>query len=227
MKNRIIQISITAIFFFGLLAILKFNFKTSDLALIVLIVSVLIAILIKVLFVGLVNPPDWLFRMRFLIMGIGSGIFIGILLFTMEAIKDALISHDLLKYILMGAIFGGLFNNSIIFSKSQRLKKRKGVFLLERQLIKDFAKIIVPNGERFSGRLILTNNKLIFLSHKNEDKLFEKDLGEINPVINTYSFLGIPNGFRIENEQDLIIKIAFPYYWLKRIEKRKRIKTTT
>ena len=115
----------------------------------------------------------------------------------------------------------------MIFSNSQRLKKRKGVFLLERQLIKDFAKIIVPNGERFSGRLILTNNKLIFLSHKNEEKLFEKDLGEINPVINTSSFFGIPNGFKIENEPDLIFKIAFPYYWLKRIEKRKNIKTTT
>lgn len=222
MNNRIIQISIKAIFIIGLLAVLKFYLKTSDLALITLILLGLIAVAIKIFFVGFVHLPNWLYRMRFTVTGIGSGIFVGVLFFTTEAIeKDTFIIVDLFKFILIGATLGGLLNNSMIFSKSNRLKRGKGTFLLERQLVTDFAKIILSNGERITGKLILTTNKLLFLRQNNEEKIFEKDIIEIAPVINTYSFLKIPNGFSTGNDQ-VVLEVQFPYYWLKTIKKSKK-----
>ena len=227
MKNKILKNSFAVVFIIGLLVVLKYYFKTPDLGLIFIIVLGLIGGLIRVLAFGFINPPSWLYRIRFSVLGVFFGIFIGILLFGMEAIEDnTFIVRDLLKLILIGSVLGIIFNNSMIFSKSQKLKRRKGLFLLERQLVKDFAQLIKRNGERINGKLILSNDNLIFLGNGNEEKILEKDVREINPIINTRKFLGIPNGFKIENDEILLI-VPFPYYWLKRIEKRKRIKTTT
>lgn len=166
-------------------------------------------------------------RIRFTILGIGYGIFIGILLFGMEAIEDnTFIVNDLLKFILIGSVIGGIFNSSMIFGKSQKLKRRDGLFLSERQLIKDFAQLINRDGESINGKLVLTNENLVFLENGTNEKVLEKSIRELNPVINTMKFPGIPNGFKINNDE-IIFKVPFPGYWIKRIEKRKQIKMAT
>jgi hypothetical protein len=145
----------------------------------------------------------------------------------MEAIENnTFIVQDLLKFILIGSVIGGIFNNTLSFSKSQKLERKKGLFLLERQLVKDFAQLIKPDGESINGKLVLTNDNLIFLENGTNEKVLEKSIRELNPVINTMKFPGIPNGFKINNDE-IVLKVPFPRYWLKRIEKRKQIKMAT
>jgi hypothetical protein len=227
MKNKIIQKILTVIFFTGLAVVLKVYFDTPVIAIVFLLVFAILAGLIRVLVFGFVNPPDWLYRIRFTVLGIGYGIFIGALLFGMEAIENnTFIVQDLLKFILIGSVIGGIFNNTLSFSKSQKLERKKGLFLLERQLIKDFAQLINPDGESINGKLVLTNDNLVFLANGTNEKVLEKSIRELNPVINTMKFPGIPNGFKINNDE-IIFKVPFPGYWIKRIEKRKQIKMAT
>ena len=208
----------------GLSAILKFYFDTPNIGILFLVKLSLITELTKILVFGFLNPPSWLYRIRLTILGIFYGIFIGIMLYGMEAIdKNSFIIQDLLKFILIGAVIGGVFNNSMMFSQSQKLKRRKGLFLLERQLVKDFALLIKQNGEKIKGKLVLTNDHLIFLGNRNDEKVLEKEVHEIIPRISKVKFLGIPDGFILENDGTLL-KVPFPYYWMKRIDKRKKFK---
>ncbi len=212
----------------GLSAILKFYFDTSNIGILFLVGLSLIAGLTKILVFGFINPPSWLYRIRFSVLGIFYGIFIGIMLFGMEAIdKNSFIVQELLKFVLIGAVIGGVFNNSMMFSQSQKLKRRKGLFLLERQLLKDFALLVKQNGEKIKGKLVLTNEHLIFLGDRNDEKVLEKEVHEIIPRINKIKFVGIPNGFKIENDE-ILLKVPFPYYWMKRIDNRqKKVKKPT
>jgi len=227
MKKNIIQKILTAIFFTGLLVVLKIYFDTPDIAIVFLLVFTVLAGLIRVVVFGYVNPPDWLYRMRFTVLGIGYGIFIGVMLFGMEAIEDnTFIVQYLLKFILIGSVIGGIFNNTLSFGKSQKLERKKGLFMLERQLVKDFAQLINRDGTKINGKLVLTNDNLVFLENGTNEKVLEKSIGEISAVIYTIKFPRIPNGFKIENDE-IVLKAPFPGYWLKRIDKRKQIKMVT
>jgi len=59
---------------------------------------------------------------------------------------------------------------------------------------------------------------LIFLGNETEGKILERDVCEIHPNITKTRFLGIPDGFSIENDE-ILLKVSFPYYWLKSINK--------
>ena len=222
MKNEILKKIFVAVFITGLIIVLKVKFNVPYFAIIFLIGLGLIAGLIRNVVFGFVNPPDWLYRIRFSILGIFYGTFIGIMLFGMEAIeKNTFIFHDLIKLMILCSVIGGVLNGSMFFSKSQKLMSRKGLFLLERQLIKDFAHLIKLDGEEIKGKLVLTSDHLIFM--ENEEKILEKEVIEITPNINKSKLLGIPNGFRIVNDE-ILLKVPFPNYWLKRINKRKKVK---
>lgn len=235
MKNYIVKkssaiifsIGLAVLFFTGLSVLSRVYFDTPFITIVFAVVLSLLAGLTKVLVFGYVNPPDWLYRIRFTVLGIGYGIFIGILLFGIEAIQNnTFIVQDLLKFILIGSVIGGIFNGSMIFSKSQKLKRKDGLFLLERQLIKDFAQLVKPDGEQINGKLVLTNENLIFLENGTNKRVFEKKLGESSAVINTFKFPRIPNGFKIEND-GTVLKVPFPGYWLKRMDKRKQLINST
>ena len=209
----------------GLSAILKFYFETPNIGILFLLGLCLIAGLTRIFVFGFINPPSWLYQIRLSVLGIFYGIFIGIMLFGLEAIEEnSFIVQDLLKFILIGAVIGGVFNNSIMFGQSKKLKRQKGLFLLERQLVKDFAQLIKQNGEKIKGKLVLTNDHLIFLGNRDDEKILEKDIRDISPSIS--KIFGIPDGFKIENDE-ILLKVPFPYYWLKRIDKRQKIKKTT
>ena len=71
-------------------------------------------------------------------------------------------------------MIGIVFNNSILFSRSPKLKRQKALFLPERQLVKDSAVLIKQNGEKIKGTLVLTYEHLIFLGNgKKEIKMVE------------------------------------------------------
>ena len=81
--------------------------------------------------------------------------------------------------------------------------------------------LIKRNGEKIKGKLVLTNDHLIFLGNRREEKILEREVREIHPNISKTKFLRIPDGFRIEND-DTLLKVPFSYYWLKRINERKK-----
>jgi hypothetical protein len=221
MNPRTKNILIGLFLIIGLSAILKFYFKTPNIAILFLVVFGAISGLTTVLVRGFINPPSWLYRIRFSVQGISFGIFIGILLFGKEAIEQStFIIHHLLEYIVIGSVIGVVFINFEMFIQSQKLKRRKGLFLPERQLVKDSALLIKKNGEKIKGKLVLTNDHLIFLGNGKEEKNLEKEVCEIYPNVSKTKFLGIPDGFRIEND-DILLKVSFPYYWLKSINKIK------
>jgi len=222
MNQRRKNILIGLFLIVGLSAILKFYFQTPNMGILFLVVFGAISGLTTVLVRGFINPPSWLYRIRFTVLGVFYGIFIGILLFGKEAIgENTFIIHDLIEYIVIGSVIGVVFNNSVMFSQSQKLKRRKGLFLPERQLAKDFALLINQNGEKIKGKLVLTNDHLIFLGNGKEEKILEREVSEIHPNISKTKLLGVPDGFGIEND-DILLKVPFPYYWLKSINKRRK-----
>lgn len=222
MNDRTKNILIGLLLIIGLSAIIKFYFRTPDIGILFLLVLSAISGLTTVLVRGFINPPSWLYRIRVNIVGIFYGIFTGIMLFGMEAIeKNTLIIGHLLPYILICSVVGLLFNNSILLSLSEKLKRRKGLSLPAKQLVKDSALLIKQNGEKIKGKLVLTNDHLIFLGNRKEEKILEREVREIHPSISKTKFLRIPDGFRLGND-DTLLKVPFPYYWLKSINKSKK-----
>jgi uncharacterized membrane protein YccC len=222
MNYRTKNILIGLFLIIGLSAILKFYFKTPNIGILFLVVFGGVSGLTTLLVRGFINPPSWLYRIRFAVQGVFYGIFIGILLFGRDAIeKNTFNVHDLLVEVIIGSVIGIVFNYSQIFIQSQKLKRRKGLFLPERQLVKDSALLIKQNGEKIKGKLVLTNDHLIFFGNMMEEKILEREVDEIHPNISKTKFLGIPDGFGIEND-DTLLKVPFPYYWLKSINKSKK-----
>lgn len=216
-KTRLIALLLVI----GLAAILKFYFKTPNIAILFLIVLGTISGLANILVRGYVNPPSWLYRIRSTVMGVFYGIFIGVLLFGKDTIEKSTFNiHDLLEYIVIGSVIGVVFKNFEMFSQSQKLKRRKGLFLTERPLVKDSALLIKQNGEKIKGKLVLTNDHLVFLGNGKEEKILERKVGEIQTNISKRKLLGAPDGFRLEDD-NILLKVSFPYYWLKSIKKRK------
>ncbi|MGN6543261.1 MAG: hypothetical protein ACTHKY_20805 [Ginsengibacter sp.] len=218
MSNKLKNLIIAAFLIIGLSAILKFYFKTPDIGILFLVVLGAISGVTTVLVKGFINPPTWLYRIRFSILGVLYGVFIGILLFGKEAIEENSFSfHDLLVCLVIGAILGVVLHASMMFAQTAKLKRRKG--LSGRQLVKDSALLINQNGEKIKGKLVLTNEQLIFLGNETQGKILERDVHEIHPNITKTKFLGIPDGFSIENDE-ILLKVSFPYYWLKSINKK-------
>jgi len=217
MSNKLKNLIIAAFLIIGLSAILKFYFKTPDIGILFLVVLGAISGVTTVLVKGFINPPTWLYRIRFSILGVLYGVFIGILLFGKEAIEENKFSfHDLLVCLVIGAILGVVLHASMMFAQTGKVKRRKG--LSGRQLVKDSALLINQNGEKIKGKLVLTNEQLIFLKNGTEEKILEREVREIHPNITKTKSLGIPDGFSIENDQ-ILLKVSFPYYWLKSINK--------
>ena len=225
MNPRTKNILLGSFLIIGLSAIIKFYFKAPNIAILFLVVLGAISGLTTLLVKGFINPPSWLYRIRFSVLGVFYGISIGVLLFGQDAIeKNTFNVRELLVDIVIGSVVGLVLHlvlhYSDTFIRSQKLKRRKGVSLPARQLIKDSALLIKQNGEKIKGKLVLTNDHLIFFGNGKEEKNFEKQVGQIYPNISKTRFLGIPDGFRLEND-DTLLKVSFPYYWLKSINKIK------
>lgn len=207
----------------GLSAILKFYFKTPYIAILFLVVFGAISGLTTLLLRGFINPPSWLYQIRFTVQGVFFGIFIGILLFGKEAIEENRFNiDDLLISIIICSVVGVVLNSFLMFVESKKLKRRKVSFPAERELVKDAALLVRQNGEKIKGKLVLTTDHLIFLGNGKEEKILEREVNEIHPNISRTKYLGIPDGFGIEND-DILLKVSFPYYWLKSINKQNKM----
>jgi hypothetical protein len=176
-------------------------------------------------FIGYVIPSRLIFRYRFIIYGMGFGLMIGLLLFLTKSIKDqSFVSQDLVKWLLISVPLGIIGNGTMSYLRFRKLKKRTSNATENRDSISDFAIYTDSEYKTVRGRLVLCNNKLSFYSATDQESLFEMEILDVNPVIKKSKFMSIPNGFSLSNETKAL-NVAFPYYWIKLIEKE--VKTTT
>jgi len=221
MKNNIIKKTLTAIFFIGAIAVLKFYFDKPNLAIAFLLLIGALLGIINLLIKGFLIPSSKVYRFRYILLGVLFGVFISIMIFGMESIENGtFIMKDLILYLLIGSFIGGFFIRETTFRKLERLKREQGFFLNEQQLVKDSARLLKQEGQSIEGQLVLTKDYLIFIDNYNVEKVLETSVSELNPTVNTTKYFVIPNGLKLES-CTTVIKVPFPYYWLKQINKIK------
>ena len=149
----------------------------------------------------------------------------GLLLFLTKSIKDqSFVGQDLVKWLLISIPVGIIVNGGIFYLRYKKLKKRTSNATENPDSISDFAIYTDSEYKTTKGRLVLCNNKLSFYSATNQESLVEMEIIDVNPVIKKSKYMSIPNGFSLSNETQAL-NVAFPYYWIKRIEKE--VKMTT
>ena len=217
--NKYIQLLLFTVFVLCMCLLLSFCFDISNLSIALILGIGLLAGMISRFFIGYVIPNRILFRSRFIIYGIGFGIMIGLVIFIISSDKEqSFESQHLLICLLITIPLGLIVNGTIYYSRFRKLKKRTNINIENQDLISDFA--IYSNSEYKSviGLLLLSNNKLSFYSATNGNCIFEMALKDVNPIIINSKFMSIPNGFSLNNKINSV-KVAFPHYWTKLIEK--------
>lgn len=212
---------VVVILFIGFNLLLKIYFKEPDSVIVMIILSGLFFGLLGSIFIGYFNPPTWLFRFRFLINEIGFGIMIGFVLFFSRSIKDqTFVISDLIKFTILASIIAIILGGSRSYIKFKKLVKKTFDPREKDLLLTDSAIYKSSNGEISVGRLLLTNEQLIFYSSKDNECLYDPKLTEIIPTIERSKFLKFPRGLNLlPDETKLYLK--FPYHWLKAIEDQK------
>lgn len=197
--------------------LLNFWIGESYLSILVIIVLPLIFGVIQRFFVGYGLPSRGLFRRRFLLYGLGFGMMLGLVLFFARSLNDrSFTTLDFTIWMLIYISMGGLFWGSIITYKFRELKKKTNGEEDHLDSISDFAIYRDAKNEINRGRLVLSDGKLTFYSSELEGCLFDTPVMELNPVIHRSKFLGIPDGFSLNNELEWV-RVNFPYYWMKKI----------
>lgn len=222
--KRYIQILTVTVFILGMCLFLSQYFDSSNLSIIVVIGLGLLSGILSRFFIGYVIPSQLIFRFRFIIYGIGSGLIIGLLLFLTNSIKlQSFIYQDLLKWLLISIPLGIIVKGTLSYLSFKKLKIRTSNARENIDSISDFAIYTDSEYKKVRGRLVLCNNKLSFYSATDQEFLFDMEITDVTPVIKISKFMSIPNGFNLSNE-DKTFNVSFPYYWIKLINKE--IKTT-
>jgi hypothetical protein len=212
-------------FLLGMCFLLKYGLGESNLTIAVIIGLGPLAGFITQLFSGYVIPSKLLFRLRFILYGIGFGIMIGLLLFLMKSIKDQSFNGmHFIKWMLISIPIGVIVQGSLYYQRFKKLKKRTNGDTDNQDAVCDSALCTDSEDNRIRGRLILSEGKLSFCSAGNGECLFEMDSSDVNPVIKKSKYRHIPNGISLQNNR-YNVNVAFPLYWMKiiAIERKKMI----
>lgn len=170
------------------------------------------------LFVGYIHPSNRLFRLRFIIYGIGFGFMIGLLLFlTISIINQSFEIIVFTRCMLISIPLGSIYNGSILSFKFRELKQKTNGDVDHQDTPSDFAIYRDTENNINRGRLLLLDGKLSFYSSELDGCLFEFAIKDLHPEIHQSKFMGIPNGFNLPNRPGWV-NIAFPHYWVKIIE---------
>jgi hypothetical protein len=222
--NKYIQIFKVSVFVLGMSLLLSLYFDLSNLSIGVLLGFGLLGGILSRFFVGYVIPNRIIFRARFIIYGIGFGIFIGlIMLLTNKDQSFAII--DLVILFLISVPIGLISIGIMSYLRFRKLKKKTIGKHESKVVISDLAVYTYSKNKPIRGLLVLSVDKLSFYSMTNQDCLFETPLLDLNPEIKKSQFMSIPTGFSFMNKM-YSLNMAFPLYWIQLIGTEK-IKTTT
>lgn len=221
MKNKRIKDLMAVVFIIAGLAVLKFVFDTPDLAIVYVLVIGIIGGLLYATFAWVLNLPDWLFRIRYPVMRVTFLIGIGSLVIGMEAIEGNIKSmQDIGQFFLILLVLGVVISIPTLWRESKWSKKRKSSIHPEGRLLEVDAQMLVSDREPVKGKLVLTNNRLVFYEKNSKAEMWGEDLIDINAVVNTVTFCKIPNGIKLENNE-MVFRTIFPKHWIKRINQTK------
>ena len=220
MKNKALAFGILQIIVLAIISVFiyktdKENYKISS-----LFIFGVIGGIVAVLYSGYITPTKLIFKYRFWIegflFGIGSFLFSTLTDLTENGSFD---TSNIIRKVLVGAGVGVLVFGSMRYWIYTSIKKNTPFKSIdcEKEILADAARIETDDINE-NGRLILTTNRLYFISSaKNSKIIFDisnKDTTEIQIV---YKF-GIPNGiFIVENATK--IHVRFPGTWMREIEK--------
>ena len=176
--------------------------------------------IVAVLYKGYIILPKWIFKYRFIIEGILFGI--GISLFsslTSLTENGSIDTSKIINKLFLGAVVGILIFGSMRYWTYKSIKKNSPFKCIdgEIEIVADAATIINEDIIE-TGRLILTTNRLCFISAKNSKIIYEivpKDITEKIQI--SYKF-GIPNGIYFA-ESETKFQVGFPDLWMREIEK--------
>ena len=112
--NKYIKILIATVFILGMCLLLSIYFEYSNLSIAVLIGLGLIGGILSRFFIGYIIPSRLIFHSRFIIYGIGVGVFIGFLLFLTNSIKiQSFAYQDLVRSLLICIPIGIIINGTL------------------------------------------------------------------------------------------------------------------
>jgi|GEM_PF-6531914 len=189
-----------------------------------LIIFGVIAGIIVVLFNGYTIPTLSIFKYRYLFDGILFGIGITLLSrlthFTDKGtFETAYIVRELTIGLVVGAAVGIVFFSSLRYLTYKRLKKKTPLISLEGEIeiLADAARF-ENNNTNETGRLILTTDRLCYVSAKNGKMIFDISHNDATKDIQINYRSGIPNGIYFADSVKKLY-VRFPRLWLKEIEK--------
>ena len=221
MKNKPLKIGFLTMFFLIAIAFLLFYFKMKVSSIIAIILFGLIGGTFIVLFNGYFNPGIWMHKNRFLLYGF----LYGIALFVFTNLNhlsegETTINAKNWGFLLLISICLGILLGGIFLSWNYRVIKNQTKLQLhpdENIILEDTASI--DNEDAMgSGRLIMTNNRLVFIFLNIEIEHFEVYFTNISYSTVLCNKFGIPNGISLA-EKDSEILVKFPKLWENEIQK--------
>ncbi|MFZ4455949.1 MAG: hypothetical protein ACOYOT_06985 [Bacteroidales bacterium] len=159
-------------------------------------------------------PNKWLFQYRFWFFGMMTGLlFSMIYLITTHANDICQVCIDTVSSLLVGSLLLGGVLRWYFLDVEENTPYPK--YYEENEIVSDTAKLICDSSIQ-SGRIVLTEKRLTFLSKSRGRAQFDFYLSDPNFKIDVVCRFGIPWRLKVFNN-DICIDVKFPGFWKKQI----------
>ena len=214
MINRIINFTIIPIILLSLtLLVSVYFFHSSD---VVNVLSFGITIgFFTVILAGYLSPSQWLFKSRFWFFG---SIFGGLIFVQNFDFGDFHHTEEILVFVSGAILIGNTFFGGSYLWYFRELRKNTPLIMRpnEYEIASDIAFVIL--NKKKSGRLILTNHRLSFITNDRGRSQYDFFLNELGTTPEIIYRLGIPSRIKLKNEKTSF-QVIFPRYWKKQMNK--------
>ena len=159
--------------------------------------------------------PNWIYHIRFFLIGIFFGIGIGLLLFILKNIetKDA----NVYKYLIIGSLSGIITQAPLLYFIWKRSLKKVPSIYKNNVLFHSSAFWINKTQNSKTGIFFIDGDKCKFYDEQSKSLLLEKSIKELNPRIKRNKQIPLIKGL-ILDESEGYIQLDFPYFWQKKIK---------
>ncbi len=224
MNSKFYKVLTPSILILSAIAFLFLGFNTKS-NVIISIISIGMTVGISfgtftVLINGYFIPSKLIFKYRFWVYGLffGLAIFLSSILNSLAEGRIIHMKYLLIKFII-SIIIGIIFFGTFLYWNFRELKKftRLETQLGELEILSDSATLDNEEATK-SGRIILTTQRLCFISNDEEKTKFVFSFSDLTSGIEIIERLSIPDGIYIPNEETKI-RVKFSKLWKKEILK--------
>ena len=172
------------------------------------------SIILGLVLLGYSIPSLWLFRNRFWLIGL----FVGISIFSMKInfedhFQTAISSVDGLLSLFCAIMIVGTFTKFYFREVQKNTPLLR--YSTENEIVSDTAKLRI-NKHALTGRVVLTQRRLSFVSNNRGRSQFDFFFADPNFEIKLIKRFGIPYKLKF-TQQDISLKVKFPRFWVKEI----------